>query len=486
MYTVPQGNNVNFDLQSYSPPNGDNVDFSFSSIPYIFKDIPLYIRFKKEYFNDINLDIRLAIANDITTDIRFVPTIDVIKDVLTDIRIAKNYVTAFRDINSDIRFIAVAEKDINTDIRFGNFINVDKFINLDIRFSHFYLQLNNIYTDIRFISPTIGLPNFINFYIDEGDYTNSTTIHLKLEYNNATHMRFKNEGEDWSNWEPINSEKTWNVSSGNGSKTVYAQIKNSNGFSPTLDDTITLDDSVPSAPTIYCKTSRNGTIINDSDWTSDTDPFFYWDPPDVDTEIAGYSWAINEEPDESNILPVPNSFVKSGGIVSAIGGMKVSVSEVKYWKGNTYTTLNQSIFIVQAADPYLDRIDSIYIDTESQEIKYIAGNPSPNPSHPDLDSVYIRLADILVKKGSTQVDASNITDTRPLYIELDFENTFWPEGKNTFKVRAFTKNGSVGPIATFNLWIGPQYPNAYVNIRVYDNSSKTTEYSDGQFIKGIE
>jgi len=485
MYTVPQGDNVNFDLQPYTPPNGDNVDFNFTSIPYIFKDIPVYIRFKKEYLKDIGLDIRLAVANDIFTDIRFVPTVDVIKDILTDIRFAKNYVTAFRDINSDIRFIATAEKDITTDVRFGTFINVDKIINLDIRFSHFYRSLYDILTDIRFKTPTIGLPNFINFYIDEGDYTNNTTIHLKLEYNNATYMRFKNEGEEWSDWEYINSEKTWIIPSGNGSKTIYAQIKNDVGESPILSDTITLDDSVPNAPTIHCKTSRNGTIINDSEWTSDTDPYFYWDPPDVDTEISGYSWAINEEPDESNILPVPNSFVKSGGVVSVTGGMNVSVSSVKYWKGTTYTTLNSSSFIVQTADPYLDRIDTIYIDTENQEIKYKVGNASLSPSEPEIDSAYIRLANIYVEKNSSSIEPSDITDERPLYIELDFENTYWPEGKNTFKVRAFTKNGAVGPIATFNLWIGPQYPNAYINIKVYDNSDKNTEYSDGQFIKGI-
>lgn len=52
-------------------------------------------------------------------------------------------------------------------------------------------------------------------------------------------MRFANAGGLWSAWEPYSSSKSWSLSSGSGSKTVYVQFKNNAGqTSPTYSDSI--------------------------------------------------------------------------------------------------------------------------------------------------------------------------------------------------------------------------------------------------------
>lgn len=45
----------------------------------------------------------------------------------------------------------------------------------------------------------------------------------------ATEMRFSNDGTNWSAWEPYSANKTWTLSEGEGTQTVYAEIKNGEG-----------------------------------------------------------------------------------------------------------------------------------------------------------------------------------------------------------------------------------------------------------------
>ncbi|NND06529.1 MAG: CAP domain-containing protein [Saprospiraceae bacterium] len=57
----------------------------------------------------------------------------------------------------------------------------------------------------------------------------------------AVSMRFSNDNQNWSTWETYSPDKTWELSPGNGIKTVYAQIRNSSGSVKTASDQITLD-----------------------------------------------------------------------------------------------------------------------------------------------------------------------------------------------------------------------------------------------------
>lgn len=62
----------------------------------------------------------------------------------------------------------------------------------------------------------------------------------------AIEMRFSNDGITWSSWESKISTKSWTLSHGEGSKTVYMQLRDTAGnISNTFSDTIVLDTTPP-------------------------------------------------------------------------------------------------------------------------------------------------------------------------------------------------------------------------------------------------
>ena len=62
----------------------------------------------------------------------------------------------------------------------------------------------------------------------------------------AIEMRFSNDGITWSSWESKVSTKSWTLSHGEGSKTVYMQLRDTAGnISNTFSDTIVLDTTPP-------------------------------------------------------------------------------------------------------------------------------------------------------------------------------------------------------------------------------------------------
>ena len=85
------------------------------------------------------------------------------------------------------------------------------------------------------------------------DVSSGPTTHPPSGYiwgvpSGPANMRFSNDGEYWSPWEPIASEKTWNLETGAGTKTVYVQARDNAGLvSEPFSDTINLvttEDSV--------------------------------------------------------------------------------------------------------------------------------------------------------------------------------------------------------------------------------------------------
>jgi len=86
---------------------------------------------------------------------------------------------------------------------------------------------------------------------DDADSTTSGSVTLTLTYTDpflpVSQVRYSNDGVwDSEEWESPSETKEWILSSGNGTKTVYYQIRNSLGsVSDTFIDTIILDTSVP-------------------------------------------------------------------------------------------------------------------------------------------------------------------------------------------------------------------------------------------------
>jgi len=102
--------------------------------------------------------------------------------------------------------------------------------------------------------------------INDGDiWTNSTSVSLSLSYNDATsgvlEVRYSNDGSSWTAWEAAGATRAWILSTGDGTQTIYYEIKDNAKLISQFTDTIILDTTAPT-----------GSIsINDGDaWTSST------------------------------------------------------------------------------------------------------------------------------------------------------------------------------------------------------------------------
>jgi len=85
--------------------------------------------------------------------------------------------------------------------------------------------------------------------INEGnEYANSTSVILYLQYSDnlgVSQVRYRNYGSSYSEWEQPSDTKEWTLSTGDGTKTVYAQFKDKSGLTSEISDTILLDTIPP-------------------------------------------------------------------------------------------------------------------------------------------------------------------------------------------------------------------------------------------------
>lgn len=120
----------------------------------------------------------------------------------------------------------------------------------------------------------------------------------------------------------------------------------------------------------------------------------------------------------SGVFPNPSTQLQ----VRAGTGMEVIVNEGQGWiQGHKLINTADLSLAITAADVLLNRIDRVIFYTDATErtmgIEVLTGTPANNPVAPALtrtDSRYeMCLATISVKKGTTAITGSMITDTRP-------------------------------------------------------------------------
>jgi hypothetical protein len=87
---------------------------------------------------------------------------------------------------------------------------------------------------------------------DGAAYTVSTAVNLSLSATDESpgsgvaSMRFSQEGQFWSDWEPFSTGKPWTLTGGDGTKTVHAQFRdNAGNVSATARAEIKLDTTAP-------------------------------------------------------------------------------------------------------------------------------------------------------------------------------------------------------------------------------------------------
>ncbi len=83
-------------------------------------------------------------------------------------------------------------------------------------------------------------------------YTRSASVTLTITASDpetaVTDVRFSNDNVTWSVWEPYAGSKTWSLAAGDGTRTVYVQVRNSSGLvSDSFSESIVMDATAPTA-----------------------------------------------------------------------------------------------------------------------------------------------------------------------------------------------------------------------------------------------
>jgi hypothetical protein len=229
----------------------------------------------------------------------------------------------------------------------------------------------------EFYSPTGSI--IIN---DGAAFTNSTSVTLTLNYSDpisgVAQVRYSNDGTwDTETWETPNATKAWNITNGDGTKTVYYQIKNTvDIISETYSDTITLDTEAPTGSI---------TINNDDAFTSSTTVTLSLTYTDTTSGVAQVRYS-NDGTWDTETWETPNA-TKAWNITNGDGTKTV------------YYQIKDDVEII--SETYSD---TITLDTEAPTGSIVINDDDAFTS---LTSVSLSLAAIDTTSGVDQVRYSN-------------------------------------------------------------------------------
>jgi hypothetical protein len=153
------------------------------------------------------------------------------------------------------------------------------------------------YYESRLFSIDFTNPTPVSIIINEdNEYTSSESVYLTLEYNDAVSLvkecRYSNEDMVWSEWEACSTSKSWMLTSEDGEKTVYYEVKDNAGNIASDSDTITLDTQ---APTI---SDATGDIIIETGETIEICANVIDDGSGIDVVLFNYNSDLPVEMDE--------------------------------------------------------------------------------------------------------------------------------------------------------------------------------------------
>ncbi|MBU0573220.1 MAG: Ig-like domain repeat protein, partial [Candidatus Margulisbacteria bacterium] len=203
-------------------------------------------------------------------------------------------------------------------------------------------------------------------YVKPGNdkkYTATQNIALTQTYSDATSgledmMSFKNDGGTWSAWEPLNANKNWTLSAGEGEKTVYVRYKDKAGnlnINEILDH-VTVDQTAPVFGAVSVDDSHCPRAPN---WSSDRSPIMTFSASDTSSGMRDYHYFINNVDQGVVTSPWHTTNLPDGQHVLRIN----AYDNV----GNTQNTQNFEYWI-DATAPYFESItisDTTYDGTWS-------------------------------------------------------------------------------------------------------------------------
>jgi len=95
------------------------------------------------------------------------------------------------------------------------------------------------------VSISANAKPYVSIIIGSGTgYVATRTVTLSVTASNAVQCQFSNDGVQWSSWYTYSPQQPWTLTPGDGTKTVYAQCRDSSGtLSDVAQDTVILSSS---------------------------------------------------------------------------------------------------------------------------------------------------------------------------------------------------------------------------------------------------
>lgn len=173
-------------------------------------------------------------------------------------------------------------------------------------------------------------------------YTKSNSVTLTLSATGSsqvTFMRFSSDGANWTAWEAYTTSKSWTLTTGDGSKTVYVQFIDAAGLtSTTIYDTIVLDTTPPTQPTAPIDAGAYTTNqLVAFNWSSSTDAL---------SGISSYNCRIGSIPGGNDIFEGNVGLILTKALQGTYGNIYYCNVQAIDNAGNTSNWSNSSDGIV--------------------------------------------------------------------------------------------------------------------------------------------
>jgi hypothetical protein len=223
--------------------------------------------------------------------------------------------------------------------------------------------------------------------------TSSASVTLGLTYSDATsgvyQVQYSNDGTAWSDWEGASATKSWTLTSGDGTKTVYFQIKDNAGLvSSTYSDTITLETPKVATPTFTPSDGQYSSPQNVaiSCATSGATIRYTLDGSEPTSSSTAYSSPISVN---SDTVTIKAKAFKSGMIDSDTASASYTITPPGKVAAPTFTPVGNTYSSAQSV--------TISCDTSGATVSYTTDGSDPTSS----SSVYS--VPIAVNSGTVTV-----------------------------------------------------------------------------------
>jgi len=318
-------------------------------------------------------------------------------------------------------------------------------------------------------------------------YTNSTSVTLTLDASDSYNMkmRFNNSGGNWSNWESYSQSKSWTLSNGSGTKTVYYQVKDLAGNTATaVSDSITLDTTAP----VISSTQSSG--------ITQTSATITWSTGESSTSIVEYGTTTDYGSTETNTTKLKSHSIVLDGLSSGTtyhyrvksrdtaGNLRTGIDKTFTTSTGADTTPPSAIAGLSASDKS-NAESTVSLSWNQSNAPDFAGYKvyRRTSSFTNVSLSGVQLLSTITSRSTTSYDDTTATDDTTFYYAVTAIDTASPpnENQDVTAVSAASVDDKA-PTTSDNIPAGWQTSEVTVTLTATDNGkgvNKTYYTTDG-------